>query len=423
MHRQNILTLFIILFIILLLPLNGQNNIVEKHGQLRVEGNYIVNQYDKPVVLRGMSFFWSQWMGKYYNADCVKWLKDEWKCTVVRTAMGIEHGGYLVSPFSEYDKVSSVIDACIEEGIYVIVDWHDHNAQQHEKEAIAFFSQIAEQYGDHPNIIYEIYNEPLQISWEDSVKPYSERVISEIRKIDSNNIILAGSPTWSQDVDIASANPLEFDNIAYTLHFYAATHKQYLRNKAQLALNRGVALFVSEFGTCESTGNGFLDYEETNTWLNFLEENKISWVNWSIADKDETSAVLLPGANTYGNWPDTQISESGIFIKSKIIEYNNPTSVTELDSEFNDELINQIQNFPNPFNNTTILKIVLDRPEKIKLDIYNNLGQYIQNIYNKGMHKGEHLIKLKFSNLPSGTYFLSCQFGTKNEILKIQLLQ
>ena len=188
----------------------NDTTIVDLYGQLKVDGNNIVNKNGDAVALRGMSFFWSQWMGKYYNYDCIKWLRDDWKCTVVRAAMGVESGGYLTHPKSEMQKVKTVIDACIELGIYVIVDWHDHNAHNHQTEAITFFKEMAALYGDKPNIIYEIFNEPQQVSWSAVVKPYSEAVISEIRAIDPDNIIIVGTPTWSQDVDVAAGDTLNF---------------------------------------------------------------------------------------------------------------------------------------------------------------------------------------------------------------------
>src|SRR5690606_716311 len=71
------------------------NNAVGEHGQLRVEGNRLVNQEGKSLQLRGMSFFWSQWIGKYYTYETVKWLRDDWRCNAVRVAMAVEHEGYL----------------------------------------------------------------------------------------------------------------------------------------------------------------------------------------------------------------------------------------------------------------------------------------------------------------------------------------
>ena len=128
---------------------------------MSVLGNKIVDKDGKPVALYGMSLFWSQIKGKYYNYDCIKWLRDDWNCTVVRAALGVEVAdeldGYLVNKEKEYNKIITVIDACIDLGIYVIVDWHDHHAHNNKQEAIEFFTKIASKYGNTPNIIYEIY--------------------------------------------------------------------------------------------------------------------------------------------------------------------------------------------------------------------------------------------------------------------------
>lgn len=318
--------IFIGLFITFLISCGGQETIVDKYGNLSVAGNQIVNYSGEEVALHGMSLFWSQIKGKYYNYDCVKWLRDDWKCTLVRAAMGIEMAdsidGYLVNKEKELNKVLTVIDAAIDLGLYVIVDWHDHHAHKNLEEAKQFFKIIAEKYGDKPNIIYEIYNEPMQISWQNDVKPYSEEIIKTIRQIDRDNLIIVGTTTWSQDVDIASDDPLNFENIVYSLHFYASSHKQELRNKTKAALDNGVALFVSEFGTTEYTGDGFIDTDEVEKWFSFMKENKISWCNWSIGDKNETSAALKPGAGALGGWSDLEISKSGKMVKQKIIASN-----------------------------------------------------------------------------------------------------
>ena len=303
-----------------------EKNFVELNGKLKVEGNYILNQNGEPVVLRGMSLFWSQIKGKYYNEKCVEWLKNDWKCTVVRAAMGVEKAdeldGYLAHKDREISKVIRVINSAIDNGIYVIVDWHDHHAHNNIDEAKEFFEIIAKTFGDKPNIIYEIYNEPLQISWNEIVKPYSEEIIKVIRKYDEDNLIFVGTPSWSQDVDVASQNPIEYTNIAYTLHFYASSHKEELRNKAKIALQNNVALFVSEFGTCEYTGDGFIDTLEVERWFSFMEDNKIGWCNWAIGDKNESSAALKSGANSEGNWGQGEISFSGNLIRNKLIELN-----------------------------------------------------------------------------------------------------
>lgn len=303
-------------------PDSSIKTVVENLGALKVMGNKIVDKNNNNAVLRGMSLFWSQWGGSFYNESCIKWLKDDWKCTVVRASMGIESGGYLTNQQAEYKKVTTVIDACIKLGIYVIVDWHDHNAQDHLQQSKTFFASIAQKYGAYPNIIYEIYNEPLQVSWSSVIKPYATEVINTIRQYDKTNMIVVGSSNWSQDVDIAAKDPIVGTNIAYSLHFYTSTHTQSLRNKAISAMNSGVSLFVTEFGISEASGDGKINYTETSNWISFLETYKLSSCNWSIIDKNESSAALKAGASAAGNWNQSILSESGIYIRNYIISKN-----------------------------------------------------------------------------------------------------
>ena len=297
-------------------------SVVDIYGNLQVKGNQILSQTGEPAVLRGMSLFWSQWMGKFYNADCIGWLANDWHCTVVRAAMATGRGGYSENPEEEWVKLSTVIDACIDQGIYVIVDWHSHRAHEHTDQAVAFFERVAKTYGRYPNVIYEIYNEPLKVSWDEKVKPYADTLVASIRKIDPDNLILVGTPTWSQDVLDPAMHPVEGTNVAYVVHFYAATHTQWLRDRVLKALEAGVPLFVTEFGTCLSNGNGAIDYPETEAWMDLMETHHLSWCKWSVADKEETSSVLKPGASVSGGWLESDLSESGVYIRSLIRQYH-----------------------------------------------------------------------------------------------------
>ncbi|HYH02257.1 MAG TPA: glycoside hydrolase family 5 protein, partial [Bacillota bacterium] len=301
----------------------GAGGVVNSYGQLKVVGNQLCDSSGNPVALRGMSLFWSNWDTGFFNGNVVQWLRDDWKCTIVRAPMGIEpSGGYLSNPEAQKQKVMAVVDAAINLGMYVIIDWHDHNAHSHTQQAKEFFAAMAQKYGSYPNVLYEIYNEPESVAWS-TVKTYAEEVIAAIRKYDPDNIIMVGTPNWSQYVDAAADNPIQQSNIVYTLHFYAATHKQWLRDKAIYAMNKGLPLFVSEWGTSEATGDGTLDYTESDTWINFMNNHKLSWCNWSLFTKAETSAALLSGASTGGGWSTNQLSASGKYVREKLISLNN----------------------------------------------------------------------------------------------------
>jgi endoglucanase len=407
------------------LSLGTDTTIVQRYGSLRTVGNRVVDKNGNPAVLRGMSLFWSQWMGQFYNRDCVQWLRDDWKCSVVRAAMAVDQGGYLTNGLAEKVKILSVIDACIDLGIYVIVDWHEEHAQWHRPQAIAFFEDIAKRYHDKPNIIYEIFNEPLQVSWADSIKPYADSVVRHIRAIDPNNLIVVGNPTWSQDVDVAAANPLDssYHNIAYTLHFYAATHKQSLRNKATVAMARGAALFVTEFGTTTSSGGGTIDSAETVTWMQFMSDNGISWCNWSVADKDETSAALKPGANATGGWPLSSISISGQWIRNKI-RTGNAALVTGVLGLSETPLQFQLhQNYPNPFNPSTTIRYEVPVPGGVTITIYDVLGRQIRILMNEEKQRGAYSIQWDASEVSNGVYFYQMKAGTFTDVKRLVVVK
>ena len=255
-----------------------------------------------PANLAGVSLFWSNtgWGGeKFYTPDMVKHLKDAWRASVIRIPMGVEAaGGYLADPQANLARTEAVIQAAIQADMYVIVDWHSHEAEKYEAEATDFFRQIASKYGHYPHVIYEIYNEPLAVSWDETIKPYAERVIQAIRSVDQDNLIVVGTPNWSQDVDVASRAPLAAANVAYALHFYAATHGEPQREKAKAAVGNGLPLFVTEWGSVNATGDGQVNREQTEAWMRFLRSNDISHVSWAINDKAEGASAYLPESMT-----------------------------------------------------------------------------------------------------------------------------
>ncbi len=291
------------------------------HGQLHVEGIQLKDKNNDAVVLRGMSFGWHNWWPRFYNADVVKWLREDWDCSVVRAAMGVEpEGAYLDKPEWSVEKIKAVINGALREGIYVIIDWHCHNIRL--EEAKKFFTEMAKAYGKYPNVIYEIFNEPEHQTWQE-VKACSLELIKTIRAVDANNVILVGCPHWDQDIDLVADDPITgFSNIMYTMHFYAATHRQPLRDKCDYALGKKIPIFISESAGMEATGDGPVDDAEWNRWITWAEANKISWLTWSVADKDETCSVVFSSANSNGHWEEKDLKESGKKVKQLLRKYS-----------------------------------------------------------------------------------------------------
>jgi endoglucanase len=312
----------LILLVCIILPFLINAQPVKEHGHLKVQGVQLKDEKGNDLVLRGMSFGWHSLWPRFYNEGTVQWLYKDWKANVVRAALGVELGknSYLKRPEWSKEKIRTVVDAAIKENIYVIIDWHSHNINL--KEAKFFFVEMATIYGNNPHVIYEIFNEPDHESWQE-VKAYSREIIDAIRKVDPDNVILVGSPHWDQDIHIVADDPLTgYDNIMYTLHFYAATHKDGLRKQADYALSKGIPLFISESAGMESTGNGPIDDTEWNKWITWAEKNKVSWITWSISDKNETCSVLLPNAGSSGNWKKKDLRGSGIKARDLLRKHN-----------------------------------------------------------------------------------------------------
>lgn len=283
---------------------------------LKVQGNQILAGGEQ-TSFAGMSLFWSNngWGGeKFYNASSVTHMQQDMGATIVRAAMGVEDpGGYFTDATGNETKVRQVIDAALANDMYVIVDWHSHHAHEHDWGiAIDFFQRIASDYGHHNNIIYEVYNEPLQVPWAD-IKAYATAVAQAIRQVDPDNLIIVGTPQWSQKVHEASYDPLSVSNVAYTLHFYAGTHGQFLRDWATEAMNNGIALFATEWGTVNANGDGGVAHASTDQWMDFLKQHNISHANWSYNDKVEGASALFP---------DGGYTESGLKVKNIITAWD-----------------------------------------------------------------------------------------------------
>jgi endoglucanase len=295
---------------------------VKKHGFLSVQGTQLTDQNNQPIVLRGMSFGWHSMWPRFYNEKAVSWLKKDFNCNVVRAAMGIELGehSYSKDPQFSKEKIEAVIKGAIQSDIYVIVDWHSHNVNL--KEAKEFFAAISKKYAKYPNILYEIFNEPDYETWPE-VKSYAEEIIRVIRQNDPDNIILVGCPHWDQDVDLPAADPIRgYGNLMYTMHFYAATHGKELRDRTDQAIKSGLPVFISESAGMEASGDGPLNMKSWQEYIEWMETRKLSWVTWSVSDKDETCSVLQKRAKSEGNWKDKDLKESGIKIRDFLIKYN-----------------------------------------------------------------------------------------------------
>ncbi|MFZ5985651.1 MAG: carbohydrate-binding domain-containing protein [Bacillota bacterium] len=317
------------------LEVNGVKQLCDKTG--------------KPIQLRGMSTHGLQWFPEIINNNAFEALSKDWESNVIRLAMYVGESGYASNPAVIKQRVIDGIDLAIANDMYVIVDWHVHAPGDPNAEVYSgakdFFDEISTLYPNNPNIIYELANEPNSnepgvtndaAGWA-KVKSYAEPIIKMLRDKGNKNIIIVGSPNWSQRPDLAAANPINDANTMYTVHFYTGTHKpstvstdwENVMSNARNALENGIAVFATEWGTSEASGNNGPYLAEADVWLDFLNENNISWCNWSLTNKNETSGAftpfelnkteatkLDPGDDKL--WEPKELSVSGEYVRARI---------------------------------------------------------------------------------------------------------
>lgn len=298
------------------------------HGKLHVTGANLMDASNTPYQLIGISSHGLQWFPQFINVSSFKTLKEDWGANVIRLAFYSED--YAMQDHTGREALLNTLEdgirAATELGLYVIIDWHiltDGDPNTYIEEAKEFFDYFATKYANYSNILFEICNEPngSTVSWDYVIKPYADEILPIIRKSSSDSIVIVGTPIWCQSILSVNQNRINDANVMYALHFYAASHTAPLRDTLKTAYeDKGIPIFVSEFGTCDASGSGTISEVESDAWLTLLNTYNISWVNWSLCDKEEASALLYPGASPEGNWSDDVLTVSGKYIKAKLKE-------------------------------------------------------------------------------------------------------
>lgn len=301
---------------------NGMKTPFGVHGKLHVEGAKLMDEHQNICQLKGISTHNISLYPEYVNETCVTQLTDKFGMSAFRIAMysaeADEVKGYADGDDAHRAKLEKLViasaDICAKLGIYLIVDWHillDFDPNMHTDMAIHFFKNVCPALKKYDNVIYEICNEPnMDTTWA-QITTYANQVIPTIREIDPDKVIIVGTPVWSQRVDEAAKAPLDYPNLVYTLHFYADTHKENLRNLMVDAIKDGLPVFVSEFGICDASGNGPINDEETNKWIELMNKYNVSYILWNLSNKAETSAILAPTCTVTGDFSDADFSECG----------------------------------------------------------------------------------------------------------------
>ena len=404
------------------------------YGKLKVrEGKAFIDGVKTGAIaqIRGVSFFWSQWSGQFYNAAAVERLAKDWKAEVVRAAYGATGS----TAAADRQSIKTVVEAAIDNDIYVIIDWHSHSAHNasETQRSIDFFSEMVQLYGSCDNVIFELYNEPTNAEWS-VIKSYAEQVIAEIRKY-SDNLILVGTPNYSQKVQDITA--IEDINVGYVLHFYAASHPlDTWRNNIDLALLRNLPIFVTEYGTttadggcspevsnnCSSDNYNSHNLLSSDRWHSYMDQNKISSVAWSVFDKYEGSAFFgtVPGGafdQSAENWSDTtKMTAAGKYIFKKLNKYY-------LTAPWNTVPVKPfaaVSESPGlEFLGGARLIVSLPRSGSTSLEIFSLQGKKLGNLLAGEQNSGVFEVSFSDLNLKAGAYILLLKQGSQTKVLKI----
>ena len=267
------------------------------------------------VQVQGMSLFWSiadDVGAPFWTADYVSGLVSRQNIQIIRAPMGVDEewgaGNYFTNTSRYQGLMNTVVQAAIDNDIYVIIDYHSHKANDNVNNAKTFFKYMAEKWGKYDNVIFEIFNEPTSQDWS-TIKNYADQVISTIRQY-SDNLIVVGNRSWDQYPNEAASNPINDKNVAYTSNFYAGSHSTGKEGaNAVSAMNSGLSVFVSEWGTVNADGGGSVS-GNSSTWLNWMNDHKLSGANWSVSNKNEGASYFNGSAWNYsesGNWVNTNI--------------------------------------------------------------------------------------------------------------------
>ncbi len=304
---------------------NGQGRIYGSCPAYSTSGN--------EVAIQGMSLFWSISStdgSNFWTTDIVNGLVENQKIQLIRAPMGADENwgdGNWSTDKSKYSAyMNTVVQAAIDNDIYVIIDYHSHCAENSESTALAFFTEMAQKWGKYDNVIFEIYNEPknacsdtwfelsgAQNYWT-TIRSYANKVISQIRSY-SDNLIIVGTPYFDQYPNAALSNPLTDNNVAYAFHYYAG-EDQYRHTtsnqgaNAVKAMNGGLSVFVSEWGNSAPSGNGGFNASYSAEWYNWMKQYKLSGANWSVTTKSETASYFSGSAWNYsesGNWVNSNV--------------------------------------------------------------------------------------------------------------------
>jgi hypothetical protein len=333
---------------------------------LKVDGVQIRNSKGDVVRLRGVNVASLEWTsnGEGHVLRSVKTAIDDWKVNHIRLPLAQDRWFGKAPEQKDEGKayralVREIVDLCASKGCYIILDlhWSDCgewgvNIGQHsmpDENSLAFWKDLAPVYANHPAVLYDLYNEPHDVSWDvwlnggtvtdrpnrrgESPRTYKavgmQALLDAVRAAGANNVVVAGGLDWAYDfsgiLDGRQLKDPHGNGVIYANHAY--NNKGHGVDVWIARMEKATAtlpVIVSEFGgsggpnrrrprggpgasatTATTTGDDWLLHV-----MQALEDHKWSWTAWDLHPQ--------AGPTLISDWNYTPTPDFGVFVKQAL---------------------------------------------------------------------------------------------------------
>jgi hypothetical protein len=332
---------------------------------LKVVNTQLVNSQGQPVLLRGVNTASMEWTsdGEGHILNTVQTAIRDWHVNIIRLPLAQDRWFGKAPEQKDNGKayralVKNVVDTCAAQGCYILLDLHWSDAGEWGKQigqhlmpdqnSVAFWKDFAHVYRNRPAVLFDLYNEPHDVSWDiwhdggmvternrrtGEEKTYQavgmQEMLDTVRSTGARNVVVAGGLDWAYDFSgILAGRQLKDskgNGVIYANHAYPFKGEsvQAWITRMETA-SQQLPVIVSEFGS-EGRGRfGATGEQWIRQVLQILQDHNWSWIAWDL----HPSA----GPRLISDWNYTPTPSFGVWVQQALLgtlpPYTPPTSPT-----------------------------------------------------------------------------------------------